>query len=123
MAESRSSWTWVDAWVLAAVVDQSRGADLSELIGHADALNHAIPTRDELASSLGALVAAGLVEVAADRYRTTSAGRALRGEWTAGTRSWSDVLLPRLAALPRSEVELPLTQEQVRTAYQAYWDR
>ena len=115
-----SSWTWVDAWLLAAIPDPDAGGSLSEVIGVADAVNHAIPTRDELASSLGALLAADLVTALDGRFRVTPAGRAVRAQWDGRLGGWQEAILPALARLPRPEQPLPLTEDEVRAAYAKY---
>ena len=69
--DEAKGWTGPDAWILASVTPSRRGFDLSRVIGTADAFNHDIPSRDQLASSLGALIDAGLVEVADKRFRLT----------------------------------------------------
>lgn len=124
MDESPSAdWTSTDAWVLAATSDRAAGRSLSALIGEADAINHATPTRDELASSLGALIAVGLIQVDDGLFRTTEAGRAIKKHWTGGLFNWSDTLLPHLAELPRPAAEYPLTEDTVTAAHTEYMDR
>jgi hypothetical protein len=113
-------WTWPDAWVLAATSDLAEGCTLSELMGAADAINHAVPTRDELASALGALIAAGLIEVKDGRFRTTDAGRAIKKHWRGGLFGWSESLLPQLERLPRATDEFSLTEAAVQAAYTEY---
>jgi hypothetical protein len=92
----------------------------SELIGTADGINHAIPTRDELAASLGALQAAGLVEHTEGRLRTTPQGKTLKKHWQGGLFDWSKSLLPHLEKLPRPTGELAITESEVQTAYVEY---
>ncbi len=116
-------WTWSDAWVLAATTDSRRGCSLSELIGVADGINHAIPTRDELAAAIGALRAAGLLKVEDDRFVLTPDGKALKKYWKGGLFNWSETLLPRLAVLPRTDEQFPLTDEDVHAAYLTYTRR
>lgn len=53
-----------------------RGADLSHVIGNADAINHDIVSRADLADSFGKLTSAGLVRLE-ERIRLTRSGRAL----------------------------------------------
>jgi len=117
------SWTWVDAWLFAATADSDGGTSLSRLLGAADALNHAIPTRAELSSGLGALVSAGLIERTPDGFRTTSVGRAMKENWSGGLGRWQESLLPQLERLPRPDDLLPLTDSEVRDAYAAYAGR
>lgn len=114
------AWRSEDAWILASLGTGRRGMTLSQLIGAADAYNHAIPTRDEVAAALGALIGAGLAEVTADGYRATSAGLALRKRWKGGMFTWSKGLLPQLEGLPRVSEEWPLSDEDFATAYRDY---
>ena len=118
MTESAAeAWRSEDAWILASLGTGRRGMTLRQLIGAADAYNHAIPTRDELSSALGSLIGAGLAEVTADGYRTTSAGLALRKPWKGGMFTWGKGLLPQLEGLPRASEEWPLSDEDFATAY------
>ncbi|MFZ1284300.1 MAG: hypothetical protein WAQ75_09315 [Propionicimonas sp.] len=115
-----AEWTWADAWVLAATTDTAEGCSLSELIGTADGTNHAIPTRDELARALGALLVAGLIEHIGERFRTTKAGRDLKKHWKGGLFGWSTTLLPQLQRLRRAPRELALSEPEVQAAYAEY---
>jgi len=121
--DSATTWTWADAWLLAATADSRRGCSLSELIGTADAINHAIPTRDELATSLGSLRSAGLVELMEGRFRTTAKGKSVKKHWQGGLFGWSKSLLPHLEKVPRLRADLPLTGSEVRAAYVEYTQR
>lgn len=94
-----------------------------DMIALMDAVNHAIPTRDELASALGALVGAGLVEPQPQGFRVTTAGAAIRELWDGAPGGGDDAMVAALAAHQRPQREWPLTQEQVAQAYQAYTDR
>jgi hypothetical protein len=49
---------WSDAWILAAV-DWAADADLAKIIAAADAINHAIPTIEEVEHAIQFLGAAG----------------------------------------------------------------
>lgn len=68
-------WTWKDAWMLCSA-PRWRGADLSHVIGNADAINHDIVSRADLADSFGKLTSAGLVRLE-EHIRLTRSGRAL----------------------------------------------
>jgi predicted transcriptional regulator len=63
------------ALILLSVPETS--ASLDQIIGVADAINHAIPTHAELADSLGFLIGVDLVAKADQRYSLTSLGVAL----------------------------------------------
>jgi hypothetical protein len=66
------------AWILLAVLmhDPERGGDLVSVISTADYINHAIPPYEELARALEDLLASGLIEEGAGRYRAAPAVRA-----------------------------------------------
>lgn len=74
-----AEWNFTDAWLLTAVARfGTDGCSLSELIGAADALNHDIPRAEQASSSIGRLVATGLVEPAGERrFKATPEGAAL----------------------------------------------
>jgi hypothetical protein len=67
---------WSDAWVLAAV-ERSDGGDLAKIIGAADAIDHAIPTDEEMEHAIRFLGAAGLVRYSATSMWLTAEGRSL----------------------------------------------
>ena len=116
-------WTWVDAWVLAATPQGSQGSNLSDLVGAMDALNHAIPTRGELAGALGKLIASGFIESEDERFRLSEAGAAVRRDTGERDADWADAILPSLAKSPCIGDEWPLTQAQVSAAYAEYMAR
>ena len=121
-APEPAAWTLSDAWIFASLPAGRRGMTLSELIGSADAHNHAIPTRDELASALGGLIGAGLVEPTPRGFRTTREGTAVLEKRTGGMFEWNS-LLPELRKRPKTGDDYPLTDAQVQEAYVAYLDR
>ena len=88
-----------------------------------DALNHAIPTRDELAGSLGRLIASAFVECADENFRLTDAGAALRLEAGESKADWAGAILPALEVTDCIGDEFPLTQAQVSAAYAEYMKR
>ena len=70
----------IDAWLFLAVAygrGDNRRAALTDLIGAADWINHAIPLDEELRAGLNRLVAAGLVNVDDDAFGLTDSGRSL----------------------------------------------
>lgn len=118
-SQVQSEWTSADAWILAAT-ETGRGQRLTHLIGAADAISHAIPTRDEISSAVGALRAAGLLECEGDRISLTREGRKIRRHWKGGMFNWGPTLLPRLALIPRSDELYPVTEEDWEAAYREY---
>ena len=65
---------WSDAWILAAV-DWAADADLAKIIQAADAINHAIPTIEEVEHAIQFLGAAGLVRYSDHSLQLTDEGR------------------------------------------------
>ncbi len=122
-ADPGGEWTWSDAWVLAATPDASTGCSLSDLIRTADGINHAIVTLDELAGGLGALLAAGLVDVQGDLIRTTEAGQRVKKHWKNGLFGWSRSLLPRLRKIPRPAERFEISPAEYDAAVAAYLRR
>lgn len=117
------SWTWVDAWVLAALPRTDPSPDLCDMIAIMDALNHAIPTRAELASALGALIGAGLVEATPLGFRATSLGEEARAAWDGAPVGWDGAILPALSRYERPDREWPISDQDVADAYREYRDR
>jgi predicted transcriptional regulator len=66
----------VYAWIFLAMQEQPRS--LKDIVGVADAINHAIPNHRELQGALGWLVDRGLVRKEGKRYSLTEKGSALR---------------------------------------------
>jgi hypothetical protein len=66
-----AEWSFNDGWILMSVylTHGENGATLQELIGAADAMNHAIPTTGELSRSLTRLAQGGILSQAGDRLR------------------------------------------------------
>lgn len=66
-----SEWTFNDGWILMSVflAHGGSGAALDDLIGAADAMNHAIPTSGELSRSLTRLASCGILTESNGRFR------------------------------------------------------
>jgi len=66
-----TEWTWNDGWILMSLylVAKEGGAKLSEIIGAADATNHAIPTTRELTSAFSKLTQFGVVKIEENRFQ------------------------------------------------------
>jgi len=121
MSEEAGEWSDSDAWILASLRGSGKGMSLSRLIGSADGHNHDIPSRAELASALGNLIAAGLAEKTNRGFSITKQGEALNKHWEeGGLFDWIDKLLPHLQKLPFPSVDYPLTDAEVRKAVAAY---
>jgi hypothetical protein len=98
-----SVWTGSDAWVFAAIANDRPPAThtLSELVGIADGINHAVLTEAEFTKAIGRLLAAGLIgaDADADRYWPTEAGANIRERWRHGAFGWISAIPPQLRRL------------------------
>lgn len=99
----RGEWLMSDAWVFAAIANDGPASShtLAEIIAIADGINHAAPTEPEFTTAIGRLLSVGLIaaECAADRYRPTEAGSAIRRRWRHGAFGWIEAIPPQLARL------------------------
>lgn len=69
----------IDAWIFLALGmagKLSGTASMAGLLSMADALNHAVPTRDQVETSVSRLIAAGLVGAHGEELWLTEAGAA-----------------------------------------------
>ena len=71
---SNAEFLWSDAWLLEAIVvaSSSGKGSLTEIIGAADAINHAILCDDEIHGGLVRLVAGGFIDDDQGRFRPTA---------------------------------------------------
>lgn len=69
------TYKWSDAWVLLAILYAGReqGADVADIVGGADGIEHAILTYGELQNALHKLAADGLVRYQNGRFSPTAA--------------------------------------------------
>jgi hypothetical protein len=100
-----AEWTIADAWVFAALsgTGPKDGSSLSQVIAHADGINHAILNEAEFVQAIPRLQAAGLVgaDPAADRYWRTEAGHQLHATKMKrrGLFGWIEAIPPALGRL------------------------
>ena len=111
-----------DAWILLSV--SAGGSTLRDVIAAADWINHAIPTAQELRTSLGRLRVWGLVERRGERFALTSAGGEMIERVGATARTQMKVWDGVAAALAELE-DLEHTPEEIadedlRAAYREY---
>lgn len=129
---------WSDAWLLQAIALASRSgpAALADLLAAADAVNHALPTWEELHGALSRLGAGGFVEEVDERFRlTTRVPPEIRdamseGGWQRGREAASALLDAEAwspetnVGDPRNDVTYPgLTPDRLRDAEREYRQR
>jgi hypothetical protein len=104
---------WSDVWVLQAVIaasSQASPSPLDTLIATADAINHAVLTREELNGALGRLSRAGYIAAsAAGAVELTPAGLALvrAAAWPRTWHAQGEALARELGATPWSAASDP----------------
>jgi hypothetical protein len=90
-----------DAWIFWAIPVSEEGTDLRGIIGAADAINHAIPSREQIESSINRGLRAGLLERCGERLRFAPTHRKEVGEACSVSRAWArqwDAILAYLAS-------------------------
>lgn len=125
---SKAEWTWTDGWLLMALflAAAERSAPLTQIIGSADAINHAIPTSQELSNSFTKFIQCGLITVAGDLYQINQefvpdirkAYQGRGGLFTSGDKGLK--FLKRSKLLPKDEQDIILTDQDVKEAYELY---
>ena len=128
------TFLWSDAWLLQsiAVAAHARPASLAEILGTADAVNHALPTDEELHGALSRLTGASYVEEIDQKFRLTDrvppeiadaiAASTAEGRGAASAFLNAEPWSPeRNVGDPRNRVEYPgLTSERIKSADNEY---
>jgi hypothetical protein len=129
------NYLWSDAWLLQAIAlaARERRATLAEVIASADAVNHALPTSDELHGGLSRLTAGGFVHEIEDRFDLTNLvpaeirSRIVESGWREGRQTATELLgaeewtSQNNVGDPRNQIEYPgLTIDRLRAAEREY---
>jgi hypothetical protein len=129
------TFLWSDAWLFQAiaVAARARPAALAEVLGAADAANHALPTDEELHGALSRLTGAGYVEEIDQKFQLTDrvpaeiADAIATGGWAKGRSAASAFLNAepwshdRNVGDPRNRVKYAgLTSERIISADTEY---
>lgn len=77
-----------DAWLVWAIPAHPDGTDLRGLISAADAVNHAIPTREQIVRTVNRGLRAGIIERAGGRFRVSPDTREALARATGTSRVW-----------------------------------
>lgn len=135
---SSKRFLWSDAWLFQAIAiaSHARPATLSEIIGAADAVNHALPTDEELHGALLRLTADQFVEEVGDQFRLTDRvpkkirAAIVEGGWRTGRAAASKFLdaeswnVRTNVKDPRNAVVYPgLTDVRIQQADREYRQR
>lgn len=124
-------WTFTDGWILMSVylTHGDVGASLNELIGAADAMNHAIPTTGELSRSLTRLATCGILTEVDNRYRIAEHYLPMIAKANQGkgglfrTPAKGQKWLSRMTFDVNDAAEISITAEQSGEAYKQYRKR
>ena len=121
-------WTFTDGWILMSVylTHGDDGASLCEVIGAADAMNHAIPTSGELSRSLTRLASRGVLHEIDGKYKIVdkylpkiskaNAGKGGLFETPQRGKAW----LMRTTLASNEEFTIHVADKQLADAYQLY---
>lgn len=120
-------FNFATAWIFASVTADG-GVNLPLLIGAADSLNHAIPTRGEITRALKTLYACGLVDINGSHVQLTPHGRTVANDGFArrgGRFSIPDNMRQSLDAASHPTVAYEpdlsfVTDESLTAAFQEY---
>jgi hypothetical protein len=124
-------WTFNDGWILMSVflTHGEDGACLDDVIGAADAMNHAIPTQGELSRSLTRLASCGVLSENGGPYRIADAYMPLIAKANSGKgglfstpdkgKNW----LSRMRFDVDDTVRVAVTKEQLSKAFESYRKR
>ncbi len=116
-----ATWDFSDAWFLAALGQFGlQGCALTELIGTADALNHAVPTVDEAAQSLGRPIASGLANAVDGRFSATPEGLALYEKRRGGMFELTPSLLVQLRRVELIDGRCQFEPGEYNAAFDTY---
>jgi hypothetical protein len=112
----------IHSWILLSVPEV--GGTLRDIIASAEYINHAIPSHDELQSSLGWLKAKGLVRKVGRRFLLTEAGSFLVSRSRSPGRTMMnslDVVAQEVQAM-NGPPAIPddITLDETTYAYEAY---
>jgi hypothetical protein len=129
------NYLWSDAWLFQAIAlaARERRATLAEVIASADAVNHALPTSDELHGGLSRLTAGGFVHEIEDRFALTNLvpaeirSRIVESGWQEGRQTATEFLgAEEWTSLnnvgdPRNRIAYPgLTIDRIHAAEREY---
>jgi hypothetical protein len=128
LKENVKQWTWNDGWILMSVylVHSNTDSTLADVIGAADATNHAIPTPNELSQTFTKLVNAGILTIEQSRYEIVSEylseiERAYRSkggllESANKGQKWLNATSLEVNGSPK----VTITQDELKNAYTEY---
>ena len=128
MNTKTENWSWNDGWILMAIylAQSNEKPMLANVIGVADAINHAIPSSKELGFAFTKLVNAGILKINGNEYRITetyieeieNAYKAKGGLFETANKGlkW----LKSSGILPTELPKVRVTEEELKSAYKEY---
>lgn len=110
------------AWIFLSVSEEP--SKLDEIIGMADAINHAIPTQSELQHSLGWLKSNGFISKSGKSYQYTEQGKELRNKASKRKgsifKTWEFIEKEFIKLLYSPSCEERITEDEVEKSYKKY---
>lgn len=121
MSNEKEVYSWI--FLAIGLGDRKSPASLDEVIGFADAINHAIPSHKELQNSFGWLLKQNLILKEGKKYRVADKGIILLDKADATSNflleQWK-YLEKQFAFLNSDTVNDSLTVEETSAAYRKY---
>lgn len=116
------------AWIFLSISEEP--SKLDEVIGMADAINHAIPTQKELQNSLGWLKSNGFISKSGKTYQYTEKGSGIRDKASKKKgsifKTWEFVEKEFIKISGNPVAQEELTNDEVDQSYKTYkkrfWD-
>jgi hypothetical protein len=124
MSDATSEWVFADTWVFAAIAVNGRRCSLTEVVGAADMINHAIVLDSEVERALGRLAGAGFIRVFDDwTFEVTDAGAALWSDGGRDLRAQLDSIEAHLSSVEPGRTTVRLPQGNLDAAIKAYLEQ
>jgi hypothetical protein len=128
MKKESQQWTWNDGWILMSIylVQSTEETTLADIIGAADATNHAIPTINELSNAFTKLVNSQILKIENNNYKLSNeyldgieqAYKTKGGVFESASKGEKWLNKSNLEVIKSPKVSV--TQEDVEYAYKQY---
>ena len=124
-----ANWEFADGWILMSIFLASRSspANLEAVLAAADAMNHAIPTQNEISESLSKLLALGAVHMSENEFciepahiqSITNAYNTRGGLFETPNKGqlWLSTIQ---ATVPEGYTTIDLSEQEYSKAYESY---
>ena len=126
---ANANWEFADGWILMSIFLASRSspAELEAVFAAADAMNHAIPTQNEISESLSKLLAIGAVHMSENKFsikpthiQSITNTYNKRGGLFKTPNKGVTWLTTHQAIVPEDYSTIELSEQDYSTAYERY---